>query len=93
MALLGMSGSSDDITIYRANGCDHCNHSGYKGRTGIYEMIDIDDQLRVLIYQGAGEQEILTEARKRAGGILDDGRRRVLAGETTVEEVLRVTAA
>ena len=56
-------------------------------------MIDIDDQLRASIYQGASEQEILTEARKRAGGILDDGRRRVLAGETTVEEVLRVTAA
>ncbi len=93
LALLGMAGTNEDIIIYRATGCDHCNHSGYKGRTGIYEMIEIDDQLRVMIHEGASEQEMLTEARKRAGGILDDGRRRVLAGETTVEEVLRVTAA
>ncbi|MCP3908216.1 MAG: type II secretion system ATPase GspE [Oceanicoccus sp.] len=93
LALLGMSGSTEEVTIYRAVGCDHCNQSGYKGRTGIYEMIEIDDDLRVMIHEGVGEQEMLTEARKRAGGILDDGRRRVLAGETTVEEVLRVTAA
>nr|WP_085760525.1 type II secretion system ATPase GspE [Oceanicoccus sagamiensis] len=93
LAVLGISNPTEDITIYRATGCDHCNQGGYKGRTGIYEMIEIDDELRTMIHEGAGEQEMLTEARKRAGGILDDGRRRILAGETTIEEVLRVTAA
>jgi general secretion pathway protein E len=93
LAILGMAVSTDEVTIYRATGCDLCNHAGYKGRTGIYEMIEIDDQLRTMIHEGASEQEMLTEARKRAGGILDDGRRRILAGETTIEEVLRVTAA
>jgi general secretion pathway protein E len=92
-ALLGMAETTEAVDIYRAKGCDHCNHSGYKGRSGIYEMIEIDDQLRLMIHEGSSEQELVACARERAGGILDDGRRRVLAGQTTVEEVLRVTAA
>ncbi len=56
-------------------------------------MIEIDDQLRLMIHEGAGEQEVVAYSRKRAGGILEDGRRRVLAGETSVAEVLRVTTA
>jgi general secretion pathway protein E len=80
-------------TIYRARGCDHCNQTGYKGRTGIYELIEIDDALRMMIHERAGEHDMLSHARQRAGGVLEDGRRRVLAGETTLEEVLRVTVA
>ena len=91
--LLLMSDVAGDVNIFRATGCDHCNHTGYKGRTGIYEMIVIDDALRSMIHEGVGEQEMLEQARKGSSSILDDGRRRVLAGETTVEEVLRVTAA
>ncbi len=93
LALLGLSNSADEITIYRGKGCDYCNNTGYKGRTGIYEMIAIDEQMRSMIHEGAGEQEMISYARQSSGGILDDGRRRVLAGETTVEEVLRVTTA
>jgi len=42
-------------TVFHAAGCEHCNHTGYKGRTGIYELIPVDDQLRLLIHEGAGE--------------------------------------
>ena len=93
LVLLGMTESAEAVTIFRAKGCDYCNHTGYKGRTGIYEMIEIDEQMRLMIHEGASEHELTAHARQHGGGILDDGRRRVLAGETTVEEVLRVTIA
>jgi general secretion pathway protein E len=64
---------------------------GFKGRTGIYELVVIDDQLRTMIHDGAGEHQLETYARTRSPSIRDDGMRRVLAGETTLEEVLRVS--
>ena len=70
----------------------HCNYSGYRGRTGIYELIEVDDTMRTMIYDGASEQDMLQQARQRYPGIEADGRRRMLAGETSIEEVLRVTA-
>jgi general secretion pathway protein E len=93
LALLGVENSDETVTLYRAKGCNQCNQNGYRGRTGIYEIIVIDDQLRLMIHEHAGEHELLKQARKHSAGILDDGRCRVLAGETTVAEVLRVTAA
>jgi general secretion pathway protein E len=85
---------SDDavVELYRPVGCARCNGSGYRGRTGIYELIEVDDALRQAIHDGAGEQEMLALARQRFPGIEQDGRRRILAGETSIEEVLRVTA-
>jgi len=91
LALLGLDGADTQLAIYRAVGCEACNYMGYRGRAGIYELIDVDDELRRLIHGGAGEQELLAQARLRNSGILEDGRRRVLAGETSMEEVLRVT--
>lgn len=93
LAMLGINKGGEEPRLFRAKGCEHCNHTGYKGRMGIYEMIEINDALRLMIHGSAGEHELLAEARKQAGGMLDDGRRRVLAGDTSVEEVLRVTAA
>src|SRR5690606_31753604 len=78
-------------TLYHAAGCDHCNELGYRGRTGIYELVAVDDTLRGLIRGGAGEQDLDRRARKLGPSIRADGRRRILAGHTTVEEVLRVT--
>lgn len=77
--------------VYRAHGCDACNQSGYKGRTGIYELIEIDEELRRLIHDGAGEQTMLAHLRTTSPAIDEHGRQRVLAGETSLEEVLRVT--
>lgn len=78
-------------TLYRATGCPKCNHSGYTGRTGIYELVPIDESMRRLIHDGAAEHALERHAREIAPSIRHDGLRRVLAGETTLEEVLRVT--
>lgn len=73
------------------NGCDFCSHTGFTGRTAIYEIVPIDEQIRRLIHGNAAEYELEEYARKDAGSIRDDGLRKVLAGKTTMEEVLRVT--
>ncbi len=77
--------------LYRAVGCDACNQLGYRGRTGIYEVIEIDSALRQMIHDGKGEQAMERHARRHTPSIAGDGVRRVLAGDTTLEEVLRVT--
>lgn len=91
-ALLGLPEDGSEIEICHAGGCAKCNMTGYRGRTGIYELIEIDDELRMKIHEGAGEQEMLTVARKRFPGIQADGKRRILSGQTSIEEVLRVTS-
>ncbi len=78
-------------TLYRPTGCSECNHLGYRGRTGIYELIEVDDDIRTAIHDGAGEQKLEALARRHSGSIRQDGWRRVLAGTTSVEEVLRVS--
>ena len=77
--------------VYQAKGCPACSHSGFSGRTGIYEMVAIDEKMRELIHDAASEQELARYARSLAPSISEDGKRKVLAGETTVEEVLRVS--
>ncbi len=88
--LLGLDDKAE-VTLYRAAGCEHCNYHGYKGRAGIYEYIEIDENIRRLIHDRASEQDLVAYARKSFPSIREDGQRRVLAGETTLEEVLRVT--
>ncbi|MGA9855293.1 MAG: type II secretion system ATPase GspE [Gammaproteobacteria bacterium] len=80
-------------TLYRPTGCDNCNRSGYRGRTGIYEMVIVDEHMRGMIHDGASEQDLEHYARTHTPSIRHDGKRRVLAGETSIEEVLRVTRA
>ncbi|WP_324295603.1 type II secretion system ATPase GspE [Rheinheimera sp. UJ51] len=80
-----------NLLIYRATGCEHCNFSGYKGRTGIHELIVVDDQMREMVHNGKGEQHIEKYARQFSPSIRSDGFSKVLAGITTLEEVLRVT--
>jgi general secretion pathway protein E len=78
-------------TLYHAGGCADCNQLGYRGRTGIYELVELDDEMRARIHDGDSEQKLEAYARQRSPGMRQDGWRRALAGETTVEEVLRVT--
>jgi general secretion pathway protein E len=77
--------------IYKAKGCPECNHLGYKGRIGIYEIVQIDEALRELIHSRAGEQEMENYARQCGPSIHEDGIQKVLSGVTTIEEVVRVT--
>jgi general secretion pathway protein E len=73
-------------------GCDVCGHSGYKGRTGVYELMVVDDDVRALIHSRASEAELVAAA--RAGGLRsmrEDGERLVATGVTSLEELMRVT--
>jgi general secretion pathway protein E len=65
--------------------------SGYRGRTGIYELIMVDDAMRAMIHDGVSELELERHARSTTPSIRDDGRAKILSGATTIEEVLRVT--
>ena len=78
-------------SIYKPQGCNQCNHTGYRGRTGIYEVLTLDDTMRSMIHEGAGEQAIEQYAHQSIVSIKQDGQRAVLNGLTSLEEVLRVT--
>jgi len=78
-------------TIYRAKGCEHCNQLGYRGRIGIYEVVEITEEISTLIHKRAGEMDLEKAARLRSPSIHADGVKKILEGTTTVEEVLRVT--
>ncbi len=81
------------LKLPQPKGCEHCSHTGFSGRTAIYEIVPIDDQMRRLIHGNTAEYELEQYARRQASSIREDGLRKVLAGKTTVEEVLRVTNA
>ena len=80
-----------EARIYHPVGCPSCNASGYRGRTGIYELIPVDEHMQAMIHQGESEQALEHYARTLSPGIRDDGVRKVLEGVTTLEEVVRVT--
>ncbi len=78
--------------IYVPVGCEQCNNIGYKGRTGIYELLIVDEQIRQMIHNQVSEEEIINAMRMKSMlSIRADGRARILEGTTTVDEVLRVT--
>lgn len=77
--------------IYHAVGCDHCNQTGFQGRTGIYEIAFIDETLRQMIHEDASEQTIEKHVRKSHCPMRENGAKEILAGKTTIEEILRVT--
>lgn len=77
--------------LFAAKGCDACNFTGYKGRTGIHELLIVDENVREAIHAGKGELEIERLIRSNTPSIRADGLQKVLNGETTLEEVLRVT--
>jgi general secretion pathway protein E len=83
----------EDPVIYHAKGCEQCSNTGYRGRTGIYELVLVDEKIRGYIHDGASEQKIEKYARTQTTGIRHDGFRKVYEGSTTLEEVVRVTYA
>lgn len=79
-------------TAFRGQGCAHCNETGYRGRTGIYELLVVDDDIRQIILSRASSQEIRERAIQSGMTTLrQDGWSKVLEGITTVEEIIRVT--
>jgi len=88
----GNSPSWENIKFMKGAGCSRCNNTGFKGRMGIYEVIEIDDNIRALISERKDADVI--EAKAIEGGIitmLQDGFIKAVQGTTTIEEVLRVT--
>jgi type IV pilus assembly protein PilB len=81
--------------VYRAVGCKECRFEGYRGRTGIFELFQLDATLREMVYKGSSTMEIREQGRLSGGlrSLREDGLRKVLAGATTIEEVLRVAGA
>ena len=78
-------------TLYHNKGCTVCNHTGYIGRNGIYEFVEIDDTTRNMIHDGESEQAVENYVHQYVPTIRQDGVRLVLEGRTTLEEVFRVT--
>ena len=77
---------------YHPVGCPECGGTGYKGRTGVYELMAVDDQIRALIHGRASESQLFVAA-EAAGlrSMREDGERLVTEGITSPEEVMRVT--
>jgi len=89
------AGLAAGATFYRAGGCPACEHSGYRGRLGIYELLRMDDTLREMTFRGESLGKLRDYAWHSGGmsSLLQDGVRKVLAGTTTIPELLRVVAA
>ncbi len=80
------------LRLFRAQGCEQCNGSGYRGRTAILELMVITDPIRRLVLQRADAVTLQREAIKQGMRTMyDDGLRKTVAGTTTIEEVVRVT--
>ncbi|MGZ3596200.1 MAG: type II secretion system ATPase GspE [Syntrophales bacterium] len=81
-----------DVTLYKGKGCEKCSYTGFYGRTGIYELLQIDNAIELLITKNADANEIRDSARKNGmRTLLEDGLLKVKAGTTTINEVYRVT--
>lgn len=89
---IGKNGDWKDVALYRAKGCDQCGGEGYKGRVGIYEVLEMTSDIKKLVTQSA-TTEVIDEQAKKGGmiSIIEDGFMKVLQGITSLEEVMRVT--
>ncbi len=83
--------NEEEVTLYEGKGCGVCNYTGYKGRTGIFEIIKVTPAMQDLILKSPSAKEV-GELSKKEGGesMFDDGVRKVKTGSTTLEELLRV---
>jgi general secretion pathway protein E len=89
---IGIKPPGRPVTLYRGVGCPSCSHTGYRGRVGIFELMQIDDEIRGLLTQNVDAKTIkATAMRKGMGTLRADGARKVLAGTTSVAEVIRAT--
>lgn len=91
LKLLGVK-DPEKHTFYHGVGCSHCHHLGYKGRTGIFELMPVEDKIRELIMKKAPANDIhQTAVSSGMRTLRDDGLDKVYAGITTLEEVMRET--
>ncbi|MDX9702109.1 MAG: ATPase, T2SS/T4P/T4SS family [Candidatus Auribacterota bacterium] len=93
LELLGINpDEADDILLYRGAGCPTCSNTGYKGRKGIFEILEMTDEIQRMIYNKCSSSAIRARARETGmRSLRADGVRKVLSGMTTISEVLRLT--
>ena len=84
------AGGQEKVTLHRPVGCPSCNHTGFTGRVGLYEIIRVDARLRRMIHDDADEQDLAHVAFTARDTLLESGRAHVRAGQTSLEEVMRV---
>jgi len=89
--LLQRLGYTGEKTFYHGQGCPQCRQTGYAGRTGIFELLRLNEPVRQAILQRATATEISTVGAVEQRSMRQDGLRRAEQGVTTLEEVLRVT--
>ncbi len=82
---------NEPITLYSPQGCQTCNFMGYRNRTGIYELISMDNTLQTMIHDGVGQHRLETYVHQQTETIHQNGLKRVILGDTALEELLRVT--
>ena len=88
--LMGLATGGADISLYRPVGCSHCKQTGYEGRTGLYELVTVDDVLRKQIHDDARESDMAEHAFSSRKTLFRNGVDLVLSGTTSLSEVLRV---
>jgi general secretion pathway protein E/type IV pilus assembly protein PilB len=82
----------EKTTLYRGRGCPECGKTGYRGRTGVYEIFELNDEVRQLIYERVPSNVLRARGREMGMRTLrEDGVRKIMAGITTPEEVISVT--
>jgi general secretion pathway protein E len=94
MQEMGLTSLPEGATVYKATGCPSCNQSGYSGRSVIHELMILDDEIRSLIIRNTDANTVKKAAIKKGMVTLrEDGVKKVLAGATTVDELMRATHA
>ncbi|MGB3722436.1 MAG: type II secretion system ATPase GspE [Pacificimonas sp.] len=83
-------GIAPGAAVHRANGCDQCGRTGYRGRIGVFELVRIDREMRDLMLSGADEDAIAARAFRGATSMADAARALVMDGATTIEEAVRI---
>jgi len=87
-----LAGQVEDVELSRGAGCENCAYTGYAGRIGIFEIFVITEEVQHLIYEQVSSSELRNKARELGMRTLrEDGLRKVIGGQTTLEEVFRVT--
>jgi general secretion pathway protein E len=81
---------NSETTLYRAKGCKNCGNTGYKGRTSIYEIIEIDGKLKEMIHEKSSEQNMRNYILDKTDDLITDALKQAISGITTLEEVFRV---
>ncbi len=84
--------NKEKVRVYRGRGCKSCNNTGYTGRTGIFEVLEMEDNIKKLVMEKANSDQIQEKAVKNGmTPMIENGIKKVLFGQTTIEEIIRVT--